>query len=254
MAAIDLGVRAIFFDLDDTLCGYWEASRQALGQAFAECGPLDRTPEEMVQAWARAFRQFSPTLKQSGWYETYLKFGEPTRTEQMRLTLCEIGIEDEDLARRLSETYAKRRDENLRLFPEVLEVLDTLHGALPLGLITNGPADIQRQEIETLGIEKYFDPILIEGEMGEGKPLASVFRRAEELVGYSGRDLLFVGNSYAHDIRPAIEVGWRTAWIRRPTDVPPSAGDRRNTPEVLPEGAPAPDREITDLRQVLIPF
>ena len=32
-------VRAVFFDLDDTLCGYWDACKIALRETFAEHGP-----------------------------------------------------------------------------------------------------------------------------------------------------------------------------------------------------------------------
>ena len=89
--------------------------------------------------------------------------------------------------------------------------------------------------------------MLIEGEMGEGKPKLSVFRRGEQCLGSSPAETLFVGNSYSHDIRSAIEAGWRTAWIRRPTDIPPSAGPGGSV-EAKPEDAPNPDAVIGNLR------
>jgi putative hydrolase of the HAD superfamily len=244
-------IKAIYFDLDDTLCGYWEASKFGLRRAFEEHGPEGFTSDEMVQHWAAAFREFSPTLKQTGWYAGYLKAGEPTRTEQMRLTLLRMGIVDAERAERLSEAYMRERDQALRLFDDAIEVLDTLRGRYPLGLITNGPADIQRMEIATLGIEKYFDHILIEGELGEGKPKPSVFRRAEELVGCAPNEILFVGNSYAHDVEPAIAAGWHAVWVRRATDVPPSAGPGQSQPESKQEEAPDPDAIIGDLLDLL---
>ena len=155
-------VRAIFFDLDDTLCGYWDAAKIGLLKAFAEAGPPGIDPETMVGHWAAAFREFAPTLKETGWYKTYLKSGEPTRTEQMRRTLLNAGIDDPAMARTLGDVYAAHRNDALELFPEALEVLDALRDrGYPLGLITNGPGDIQRQEIETLGIADRFDVILI---------------------------------------------------------------------------------------------
>jgi FMN phosphatase YigB (HAD superfamily) len=63
--------------------------------------------------------------------------------------------------------------------------------------------------------------------------------------------VLFVGNSYGHDIRPAIAAGWRTAWIRRPSDVPPSVKGLESKPEELPTGAPKPNMIVTDLRDLL---
>lgn len=241
------GVRAIYFDLDDTLCGYWDASKTGLRQAFAEHGPEGFTPEEMVVHWATAFRSFAPNLKQTGWYETYLKTAEPTRTEQMRRTLEEAGLIDEERATLLSEAYMRSRDANLRLFSDAIETLDRLGAKYPLGLITNGPADLQRQEIATLGIEHYFQNIFIEGEMGEGKPKRAVFERAERAVGCEPHELLMVGNSFAHDITPALEYGWHAIWVRRASDVPPSA----TTPEDMPEGAAPPDAVIQHLTELL---
>ena len=239
-------VEAIYFDLDDTLCAYWDASKAALRTAFEKHGPDGHTPEEMVGHWATVFRRFSPTIKGSDWYKNYLKNGEPTRVEQMRMTLAEVGNEDLGRARELSSCYANERDRNLKLFPEAADVLEWASNRFPLGLITNGPADVQRQEIATLRIEPFFNQILIEGEMGEGKPLERVFRRAEEFVKKSPEQMLFVGNSYGHDILPAIDVGWRTVWVRRPSDVPPSAG-KAATPETIPHDAPPPNAIVSDL-------
>jgi putative hydrolase of the HAD superfamily len=118
-----------------------------------------------------------------------------------------------------------------------------------LGLITNGPADIQRQEVNTLGIAHYFDHIWIEGEMGEGKPVTRVFERAVEAAGSTPETTLMVGNSYKHDVAAAINMGWSAIWIRRPSDVPPSAGPEAK-PEERPQDGPVPTRTISDLREL----
>lgn len=244
-------VKAIFFDLDDTLCAYWEASKLGMRRAFTEHGPKGFTVDEMIQHWAATFREFSPTLKQTGWYEGYLKQGEPTRTEQMRLTLLRMDVVDPDRATRLSQTYLEERDRALRLFGDSERVLTELRKTYPLGLMTNGPADVQRQEIATLGIGGYFDVILIEGEMGEGKPKPSVFARAAQAMGYAPEQLLFVGNSFAHDVAPALACGWRAVWVRRPTDVPPSWGPGPAQPEERPAGSAEPDAIIGELSELL---
>lgn len=241
-------VEAIYFDLDDTLCAYWDASKAALRAAFEGFGPPGVPVETMFAHWAETFRRFSPTVKDSDWYKNYLKFGEPTRVEQMRLALAEAGVDDPALAKALSDAYALERDRRLALFPDALKTLEWLFKRYPLGLITNGPADIQRQEIVTLGIERFFRHILIEGEMGEGKPSPAVFLRAERLMEKEPGQILFVGNSYKHDIVPAIEAGWRTAWIRRASDVPPSANG--NEPEERPADGVIPDVEIGALSEL----
>lgn len=243
-------VKAVYFDLDDTLCAYWDAAKVGLRRAFEQEGPPGIPVDAMVRHWAAAFRHFSPTLKESTWYDAYLKCGEPTRTEQMRLALLEAGIVDAPRAKRLGDAYAVERDRALELFPGAVEVLENLSSRFPLGLITNGPADVQRQEIVTLGIGKYFTHVLIEGEMGEGKPLPSVLRRAERLAGVKPEQLLFVGNSYHHDIEPAIQAGWFTVWVKRASDVAPSARDDAKPPELRPGDTP-PDATIGELPELL---
>lgn len=242
-------VRAVYFDLDDTLCAYWDASKIGLLKSFQEHPVEGRSSEEMVRHWAAAFRDFAPSLKETGWYPYYLKSGAPTRLEQMRLTLMRVGIDNPRHAADLSETYMRTRDEALALFPDALDLLDYLKPKYPLGLITNGPADIQRQEVVTLNLEQYFEPLVfIEGEVGEGKPLQSVFDRAREAVGLERHQILFVGNSYDHDIAPAIKAGWRTVWIRRASDVPPSADPNKEPkPKEKPLGAADPDVVVDNL-------
>ncbi len=244
-------VRAIYLDLDDTLCAYWDASKVGLRQAFEKHPVEDLTADEMVRHWAAAFREFSKGIKESPVYDEYLTSGRPTRTEQMRRTLARAGVTSEEHAQALSEAYMTGRDSALKLFPESIPFLEAVFERYPLGLITNGPADIQRQEIATLGIEKYFANIFIEGEMREGKPLQSVFQRATKAVGKEPEQILMVGNSFGHDIAPAIIAGWRTAWVRRPSDVAPSTTPDRGHPESLPEGAVPPDVEISSLDQLL---
>lgn len=244
-------VRAIFFDLDDTLCAYWEAASIGLKTTFEKHPVPGISAAQMVGFWASAFRKFSKTIKTSHWYDGYLKSGEPTRVEQMRLTLEEAGHPDNELAEELAQTYFEERDNVLELFPEAISVIEALYGKFPLGLITNGPADIQNQEIDTLGIRRFFDHILIEGEMREGKPLQAVFHRAEKLVNQPPANILFVGNSFNHDMRPAMAAGWKTAWIRRPSDVPPSAEGESSEPEAIPETGDLPNAIISSLDEIL---
>ena len=242
-------VKVVYFDLDDTLCAYWDAAKKGLRLAFEDHPEHGKPIDTMIRHWGDAFREFSPTIKDTHWYAKYLESGETTRIELMRRVLERVGVYDEDLAERLSHTYYVERHAALELFPEAREVLEQLHRRFKLGLITNGPADIQRQEIETLHILHFFNAVLIEGEMGKGKPHPDVMKLAEQLSGFAGEEVLFVGNSYKHDVAPAREAGWHQAWVRRPSDVSPTS--KSQEPEGIPEGAPEPDITITNLRQLL---
>lgn len=215
-----------------------------------ESHPLEgRTVEEMLEAWVVAFESFCNDLKGQGWYDRYLASGEPTRTENMRRLLSHLGVEDIALAQRMSAYYDAERLRRLELFPEALGVLQALQPRYPMGMITNGPSDIQWDEVRALGLEPYFRHILVEGDLGVGKPYPQVFQAAEQLLGCRPEQMLMVGNSYKHDILGAIQAGWRTAWVQKPTDVSPS--NRSGKPESKPEGMPEPDFTVVDLRELL---
>lgn len=245
-------VRAVYFDLDDTLCAYWDAAKQGLARTFADHPQHGRTPDQMLRHWAEEFAAFGATMGSSEWYPKYCESGETTRRELMRRVLEKVGVFDEGLADRLSATYYVERHAALQLFPEAEEVLAALQPLAPLGLITNGPADIQRQEIEKLRIGPWFQHIFIEGEMKMGKPNPEIMRLAQEAMGVEPHEILMVGNSYKHDMLPAMAAGWRTVWVRRPSDVPPSS--KTGLPEEMPAGAEPADLEVNDLRSILREF
>jgi putative hydrolase of the HAD superfamily len=157
----------------------------------------------------------------------------------MRRTIARIGLADEALSNALSATYRFERNARLALFPDALETLTHLHQHFPLGLMTNGPADIQREEVSQLGIGGFFTHFFIEGEVGVGKPVPHVFEQAQAAMGVAPEEILMVGNSFGHDIRPAIAAGWKTVWLRRDSDVPPSAKPG-TLPEMPPEDGPQP--------------
>lgn len=242
-------IKVIYFDLDDTLCAYWDAAKSGLKAAFLAHPEHGQSLQDIQSSWALCFREFVETIGKTHWYEKYKKSGEITRIELMRRTLERLDIYDDELAQNLSLTYHIERQAALSLFPEALEVLQVLKSHYTLGLITNGPADIQRLEIQKLNIEEFFGPIFIEGEVGFGKPDPRVLQMAQDKVGCQPHEILFVGNSYHHDIVPAQVANWKTVWIRRDSDVSPSS--RTGKPDKLPEGATPPDLTITDLRQLL---
>ena len=98
---------------------------------------------------------------------------------------------------------------------------------------------MQRSEIESLSIEGYFDHILIEGELRVGKPARDIFDLAARKWSYEPHEMLFVGNSFDHDVVGAKNAGWQALWMNQEG-------------EPVPEDAAAlPDRIITNLLEVL---
>jgi putative hydrolase of the HAD superfamily len=127
------------------------------------------------------------------------------------------------------------------LFPDALGFLQTLRArGVPLGLVTNGDAREQRFKIERHDLARYFDAIVIEGELGAGKPEAVAYRTALAALGApAGPDVAMVGDHLEFDVAGAQRLGLRGVWLDR-------------VGQGLPAGSPVrPDRIVRALRDVI---
>ncbi len=218
-------IRAVGFDLDDTLCVYLPTAIRARRQVFEEIlHPLTGLDiDTLDQYYRQAFKTMYAEIHSERWYPHYLKAGAVTRTETFRRMLNLIGLPTDGLAEQVSERYAHLREQYLHLHEDALPVLNALKARYPLMVITNGPAYEQRRELQVLGIEPLFDVVAIEGEVGIGKPHAEIFRYAESLVGVPPQEILFVGNSWEHDVQGALNAGWQAVWLNREGIEPPTS-------------------------------
>lgn len=84
--------------------------------------------------------------------------------------------------------------------------------SIRLGMITNGKGQFQMNNIVALGIEDYFDCILISELEGLKKPDPEIFQRALERMGLAANDCLFVGDHPDNDVEAAIKAGMHGVW------------------------------------------
>ncbi len=210
-------IRAVGFDLDDTLCVYMPIAVQARLQILqTHLAPRTQLPlDALDQHYRRAFRTVLEELHSPRWYPLYLQEGRATRTETFRRLLQSLQIDDERLADQMSAEYAALRESLLRLHDDALTTLHALRERYPIFVITNGPAYEQRRELQTLGIEALFDIVAIEGEVGVGKPHKPIFEFVRGQLNLPAEQILFVGNSWEHDVQGALNAGWQAVWLNR---------------------------------------
>jgi FMN hydrolase / 5-amino-6-(5-phospho-D-ribitylamino)uracil phosphatase len=216
--------RLIIFDLDDTLCDYASARIVRLRTAFSLA--LDAT--QSAQAL-----DLDDLIAQSLAIH-------PHGTEHFPDLFRRNGIDAEGAAEIASEWYRTNRFHSLALFADAVETLDAVRRLRPartIGMITNGPTEVQRAKIELLDVERHVDFLLISEEFGAWKPDPSIFVEALRLGNASADETIFIGDSPEHDIAGAQAAAIRSIWMNR---------TGRNWPaEVSP-----PDYEARDLSEV----
>ncbi len=94
------------------------------------------------------------------------------------------------------------------LFEDALDCLRLLRSrGLRIGLLTNGPASLQRQKIEVTRIEPELDAIAISEEIGSAKPEPAAFHRAATMIDCEVGEVAMVGDSPENDIAGAFSAG-----------------------------------------------
>ena len=98
-------------------------------------------------------------------------------------------------------------------FPNLISMLEALKGDnLVLGIITNGYGQFQMDNVRALGIEQYFDVIIISEWEGIKKPNPQIFNRALEKLEVSPSECIFMGDHPENDVKGAQNVGMMSVW------------------------------------------
>ena len=194
--------RAILLDLDDTLCDYTTARERRLRIALADASGLSGEAPELEALVGASIAM------------------QPHGAEHFRELLTEHGYDKGDQVDAAIAWYRANRFHGLELFPDALRVLKQIRqgpdGAeRPLGIITNGPAEVQRDKVALLQIRPLVDFVIISGEFGRSKPDPAIYAEALRMAGATADETVFVGDSAEHDIAGAHASGLRSVWINR---------------------------------------
>lgn len=100
-------------------------------------------------------------------------------------------------------------------FAGLIPVLDKLRGrGLALGMITNGYTVLQMSNIEALGIESYFQTIMVSEQEGLRKPDPQIFMTAMERLGVTPEESIYVGDHPLNDVQASRGAGMTGVWKR----------------------------------------
>lgn len=207
------GIRAVLFDLDDTLFAHREsvetgihAYRAALGGALAQGEP------------AAEFARWNALEEEH--YHRYLA-GEVDFREQRRARargfVAPYGIElDDGAAEAWFETYLVHYETSWRLHDDVGDCIAAI-APRALGIITNGELAFQTAKILGTGLEALIplENVVASGEVGVAKPDARIFELAADHLGVTTAEACYVGDRLHTDAIGAARAGMLGVLIDR---------------------------------------
>lgn len=213
-------LKALFLDLDETLCDTLSANEQAkrlmsqdleaqYGIKFNGSTFADQYVAGIYREWSNHQRAcYMPIIEQQS--------EEAFRLQLIRDLLAEQRINDvsDKTAQAIQTKFDSDRLKAFDFYPGIATFLAEARKLFTLVVITNGPEFSQIPKIERVNLTQHVDHIIIGGQEPEEKPALSIFTKALKLANCQAHEAIHVGDSLATDITGAYNSGITSVWIQ----------------------------------------
>ncbi len=214
MRATDaVAVKAVLFDLDDTLFDHRYASRCALAtlqSTYALFGAVSLDALEGIHR--RLLEELHRDMLAGKWTLA------AARTERYRLLFVEHGhTPSQELVEEVTTAARTTYVANRQVVTGTLELLYQLrkHG-LKIGIVTNNLQAEQVEKLAVCGLTDLVDVMVTAEEVGTSKPNPVMFELTLERLGVTADEVVMVGDSWESDVVGAWNAGIRHIyWLNR---------------------------------------
>lgn len=210
-------IKAVIFDLDDTLYSEKDYVRSGYRAVAKEIEQVENAYEKLYSAFEDGHAAIDKVLLDEGIYTAELK-------------------------ERCLSAYRSHLPE-IKLYDGVAEMLSFLRSkGIKLGVITDGRPEGQRNKIRALGLEELFDEIIVTDELGGAtfrKPCDISFRIMQRRLGLPFESMIYVGDNLTKDLIAPRQLGMQAVWFEN-TD-----GVHR-----IPSGVILPEKKIDAIVEV----
>ncbi|MER8048019.1 HAD family hydrolase [Streptomyces sp. NPDC094032] len=224
-----MGIRAVLWDIDDTLFDYARADHDGMRAHLTAEGLVDGydSVDQALGRWKELTALHWRRFEAGG-----VDFQEQRR-ERVRDFLGEPGLSSPG-ADAWFERYVAHYEAAWELFPDAVPVLELLAGEYRQAVLSNSSIHNQERKLRVLGVRDRFEAVLCAAELGVAKPDAGAFHAACTTLGLAPEQVAYVGDQPDIDARGAVEAGLRGIWLDR--------ADTGGRPELT---------RITDLHQLV---
>lgn len=208
---------AILFDMGYTLV-YFEPAQEVIVQEALRAAGAERSTAEIMAAvrvvwWGEYYRDAATA--------TFPATPEYDRESQARLSrgmLAQLGLgTDPETLQTYTEALESgfNRPGAIRPYPEVVEVLITLHKQdYRLGIVSNWSWNL-KDRVAQAGLDGCFEIVWASAYAGCHKPHPGIFHQALKQMNVPAGRALYVGDNYEQDVVGARNAGLEVAWLDR---------------------------------------
>ena len=194
-------IRAVIFDLDNTLVDFMTMKRRAVDaavDAMIDAGlglPKDAARERIFQIYDREGIEYQQV------FDDFLE----AETGAIDYRVLAAGI----------VAYRRAREALLVLYPHVtMTLVELVKRGLRLAVVSDAPRKEAWLRVCYLRLHHLFDHVITFDDTGERKPSPAPFRRALSLLDVEPGETLMVGDWPDRDMVGAKAIGIRTVFAR----------------------------------------
>ena len=203
--------KGILFDLDDTIIAYSPVAEPLWRKLCREFSSRHDSCDADVL--------YETIMEISNWYWSDAerhRIGrnnlDHARREVMDMVSARLGL-DPVPARNIADAFSVQREEAIHIFANARETLTHLNRlGVKMVMMTNGQSHKQRAKINRFELGPYFSTILVEGEMGFGKPDPAVYHRGLEALAMEPEEVWAVGDNLEWDVAGPQKLGIFGIW------------------------------------------
>lgn len=200
-------IKAVIFDLDDTLYDYETINQQAMEavcQKFTKI--LEISLEEFKEAFQWGKQETKRTMHDCASRHNRIIYFQKA-SEYLQINPIEYTLD-------MYETYWGHMLEHMTLFPGVLEMLEHLKREnIKIAVCTDLTAHIQHRKLKKLGIWEYIDVLVTSEEADAEKPDKRIFELIIKKLHMQPQELLYVGDNLKKDIIGSRDAGMLPIWF-----------------------------------------
>lgn len=200
-------IKAVIFDIDNTLYNFREAHRPAMREVLAYGRQHfqmdnDRLMEVYKRAWRLAEQRIASDTA-------------ATHNRMIRFQ-CMMELMGQPLFPHVGKMYSLYWEtllEHSKPSPGLLPLLAALkEKKVRIGVGTDMTAQIQYRKLEKLGVAPYIDMVVTSEEAGVEKPDAKFFTLCVEKAGCEAAECAFIGDHLEKDVGGSIASGLCGIW------------------------------------------
>jgi len=193
-------VNVRYYDMD--------ASRKKLHKALTEAG-FETNINEFLEAYTVAHEKYRVVR--------YKQLKEVTNSVWISEALNNLGFNannDDSRIKTALNIFFQDYVNSLELRPHAKKLVKKIKENCKLGLISNFTyALVIYASLKKIGVNKFFDTVLVSDEIGWRKPHKQIFVEALRKLKMTAKEAVFIGDTPSEDIKGAEETAIKTVFV-----------------------------------------